>query len=112
MSVDQTTLPIEVNQYTDDQLKSARDAILMWEAGPVNPCGVSGALNRAIIAEVNRGPYPQMSDMGPAVTIINYSLQRIINPDNTNIYDLSQLFDAIDACRARVAGTQYEWKKG
>jgi hypothetical protein len=105
----QTTLNVEVSQYTDDQLKAARDAIMMWEAGPVNPCGVSGALNRAILAEFHATR--QMEDSGPATVIINNALNNIINRQcGLSVYDLSTLFDAIDECRKRVAGTEYEWK--
>jgi hypothetical protein len=92
--------------YTVDQLKASKDAILMWEAGPVNPSGVSMALTRAIQAEFHATD--QMEDMGPAVVIINNALQNIINRKNV-CYSYSELFDAIDACRARVTGTEYEW---
>ena len=105
------TSQVIINVFTEDQMKAARDAILMWEAGPVNPCGVSNALNRAILAEFHATG--QMDDSGPAVVLINFALQNIINRGHSfDLYSTDELINALDLCRSRVAGTKYEWKGG
>lgn len=102
-----TVVDLTVPDYTEAQRKYARAALLMWQAGPVNPLGVSRTLNEAITAEFKATG--QMDDVGPAALLINWSLQHIISGRyHTFDVDISVLVDALAECRKRVAGTTFD----
>jgi hypothetical protein len=110
MSVEvQTPLNIEVQEFTDDQRKAARDALFMWDALPCNPVAVAGALHRALLAEnaVGRGTLDVATS--PAAFLINWALQGIMLPQgNICLVDIDVLVKAVDGCRKRVEGTEYD----
>lgn len=105
--MEQATLPVEIQTFTDAQRKSARDALFMWQSLPCNPTGVALALYNALSAEL--AATNRTSAESPAAVLINWALQGMLLPQgNVCLVDIDVLVKAVDGCRERVKGTEYD----
>lgn len=92
-----------MSTYTDEQIQSAKHALMMWSNLPCNPCGVSLALNKAIVAEfeATKSMARDAINVGPVV-IIRWALEYTLTNNQATI-DVVDLIAAVRECEKRAA---------
>ena len=98
-------------ELSEEQVRSYKNAVALWQSGAVNPAGVIKSLWDASCAALHEGGTDSIA-ASPAVQVIFYQVAFMLGHDQSQ--DSMSTFESFEKCRLALEeiGWTYSWRSG